>query len=321
MNCAQLIKEIRCGALDTDTAAQLFGAMLDDGLPELELGAILLALATKIEAASELVGFEMAVADRTHQLVSPAPELHPVVMPSLNGARRQRNLTPLVALALARHGVPVLVHGPLEGFGGVGIAAILRELGVAPCATLLHAQAALQEARIAFVPTGVLAPGLGRLLALRARLGVASSARAVAKLVDPFRGEGLRVIGVSHPDRLDRLRELLLVTRNTALLFSSPEGESYAGPHRRPRLEFFRAGESRALFEQARLDHEPAACLPREVEAHATAEYIRRVLDDAMPLPLPIANQVACCLYASGYADELAQAQAIVAAGTRCPSS
>jgi anthranilate phosphoribosyltransferase len=37
------------------------------------------------------------------------------------------------------------------------------------------------------------------------------------------------------------------------------------------------------------------------------------VLDGHSPLPQPLANQLACCLYASGYADDFNQAKAIVA--------
>jgi anthranilate phosphoribosyltransferase len=40
---------------------------------------------------------------------------------------------------------------------------------------------------------------------------------------------------------------------------------------------------------------------------------MRRVLNGELPLPLPLANQLACCLYASGYADDFNQAKAIVA--------
>ena len=53
--------------------------------------------------------------------------------------------------------------------------------------------------------------------------------------------------------------------------------------------------------------------LPEAADAVATARWIRRVLDKQVPLPKPIANQLASLLYASGYADDLNQAKAIVA--------
>ena len=48
-------------------------------------------------------------------------------------------------------------------------------------------------------------------------------------------------------------------------------------------------------------------------DAASTARWIRRVLDKELPLPKPIANQLACLLYASGYAEDFNQAKAIVA--------
>jgi hypothetical protein len=40
------------------------------------------------------------------------------------------------------------------------------------------------------------------------------------------------------------------------------------------------------------------------------------VLRGEMPLPLPIVNQVACCLYGTGYTVDMNQAKAIAAVET-----
>ena len=197
MNFAQYIKEIGRGSngshdLGSEEAQQLFGAMLDGGVPDLELGGILLAMRVKTESVPELLGFAQALAERVHRLQPPAGSgaIRPVVIASYNGARRQPNLTPLVALLLQRMGLPVLVHGTLEGQGRVASAYIFRELGILPCATLGQAQAAMNKDKLAFVPTAVLAPGLANLLSLRSRLGVRNSGHTVAKLMDPFAGGG-----------------------------------------------------------------------------------------------------------------------------------
>lgn len=324
MNCAHIIKEIGrglhgCRDLDPDQAALLFGAMLDGGVPEMELGAILIALRMKTESVSELIGFAQAVAARVHRLASrDGPTTRPIVLPSYNGARKQPNLVPLLALALQRLEVPVLVHGTLDGHGRVASAYIFRELGVLPSATLAQAQAALDRTKLAFVPTAVIAPGLANLLGLRGRLGVRNSAHTVAKLLDPFDGAGLRVIGVTHPDYLDKLRELMLATRESALLMRGTEGEPYANPRRRPRLELFSAGNVEVLFEQEHMATGSATSFTaHDLEARATAAYIRRVLDGELPMPLPIVNQIASCLYGCGYAPDLNQAKAIAAVETR----
>ncbi len=163
MNYAQYIREIGRGAhgsrdLPIADAEQLYAAMLDGGVPDLELGAIALALRMKTESVSELIGFYSAVSARLHRLEAPAGKPRPVVIPSYNGTRKQPNLMPLIALELERFGVPVLMHGTLDGGGRSASAYVLRELGVLPCATLGQAQQALDAGRVAFVPTAVLSP-------------------------------------------------------------------------------------------------------------------------------------------------------------------
>jgi anthranilate phosphoribosyltransferase len=328
MSFAHYIKEIGRGAngshdLGTEEAQQLFGAILDGGVPDLELGAILLSLRVKTESVPELLGFAQAASERVHHLQSPtgAGDVRPVVIASYNGARRQPNLTPLVALLLQRMGLPVLVHGTLEGQGRVASAYIFRELGILPCATLGQAQTALDTDKLAFVPTAVLAPGLANLLALRSRLGVRNSGHTVAKLIDPFSAGGgaraLKLVSVTHPEVLLKLHEFFIATGDTALLMRGTEGEPYANPRRRPKIEFFRDGAGQVLFEQEHTPADQLAQLEQNTEARATAEYIRKVMAGTAPLPLPIVNLLACCLYGTGYTSDFNQAKAIVAVETR----
>jgi anthranilate phosphoribosyltransferase len=220
---------------------------------------------------------------------------------------------PLLALMLKRTGVPVLVHGTLEGHGRVASALIFRELGIMPAGSLAQAQAGFDREGIAYVPLAALAPGLAQLLSLRSRLGVRSSAHTLAKLIDPFSGAGLRVIPVTHPYYLTRVREFLIASGQTALLMRSTEGEAYANPGKRPRIDFYRGGELQILFDEEHVPEEDRPAAPDTVEAKATASYIRSVLEGAEPVPRPIANQLACCLYASGHADDFNRAKALAA--------
>ena len=176
MSFAHYIKELGRGAqgardLARDEASVLYGAMLDQSVPELELGAIIVALRVKGEAVDEMQGFLDAVDSRTEKLRLPPGRARPVVLPTYNGARKEANLTPLLALLLQRFGVPVLVHGLLEGYGRVTSAQIFRELGVMPAGSATQAQAMLDEKGLAFVPLSALCPGVHNLLALRSRLG------------------------------------------------------------------------------------------------------------------------------------------------------
>ena len=114
-----------------------------------------------------------------------------------HGVRGQPHLLPLVVLTLQRLGVPVLVHGALDGAGGVAAAYVFRELSVLPSASLSQAQARLDEHKLAFVPTAVLMPGLSELLALKGRLGFGGFIQALARLLAPFDTETLQVVGTN----------------------------------------------------------------------------------------------------------------------------
>lgn len=318
MSYAQYIKEIGRGAegardLSRDDAQQIYAAMLDGGVPDLEMGAIILGLRVKGESLDEMLGFLDATDERTHRLDMPRGRVRPVVLPTYNGSRKEANLTPLLALLLQRFGVPVVVHGLLEGYGRVTTAHIFRELGVMPVASITQAQIALDEKGLAFLPLNALCPGIHNLLGLRSRMGVRNSAHSLVKLINPFHGEAVLVAPATHPEFLNLMRDVLQARGDRAVLLRGTEGEPFANPKRRPRLEFIRDGGVDILFEA---EHESLRALPNLPEANdaaSTAKWIRRILDKQVPLPKPLANQLACLLYASGYAEDFNQAKAIVA--------
>lgn len=304
-------------------ALELLSALLDGGVAELELGALLGAMAMKALAPSELAGFRRATQARANRLPN-LPDARPIVIPSYCGARSQANLMPLVALALARFGVPVLVHGPLGSQGGIASATIFRELGVLPCAALSDAQNALETSRIAFVPTVLLCPMLAQLISLRARLGVPTFAREVAPLIDPFDGEALMLVPAADATRRDILASVLAALGVRALLFHGCEGEAYPDPLQRPAMILFNAGEHVTLFDGHAAPAPPGATracwLPEHSDAKSTAGWIENALAGKQLMPQPIANLLACCLFGAGYAEDFNQAKAIVAVRTRCLS-
>jgi anthranilate phosphoribosyltransferase len=302
--------------LSEQDAYELLSAILDGGVSELELGAALALLRCRRIALPELLGFHGALIERCYRLSLPYAAARPVVLSSYGGARSQPNLLPLLALLLQHLGVPVLVHGALNGSGRVASAYIFRELGVMPCANLAQAQAQLEQHKIAFVPTAVLAPGLAELLSLRGRLGFDNIAATMVKLLDPFDQESLLVVSGDDNAQQELLRSFLQLRGSNALLLEGTEGESFANPQRRPELHYFRNGEPQLLFEAEAFPLKNFAFLPQAVDAASTALWIRRVLGGEAPLPLPLVNQIACCLYGAGYTQDMNQAKAIVAVET-----
>ncbi|MEI7612960.1 MAG: DNA-binding protein YbiB [Betaproteobacteria bacterium] len=323
MNFASLIREIGRGSqgardMTLEEAQQLYGAMLDGGVPELELGAIAIALRLKGESSDEMIGFLSAAYDRLYTLRRPHSRFRPVVIPTYNGARKGVNLIPLLAMLLQRFGIPVLIHGLIEGYGRVTTAQIFREFELMPATSLSQTQQLLDESGLAYVPLAIISPGLNDQLALRSRLGLRNSAHSLVKLLDPFKGEGLLLAAATHPEYLDTMREVLSALGAHAMLLRGTEGEPFANPKRRPRMEYLHDGAADILFEAEHESLKALPQLPETCDAKATADWMQRVLSGEFPLPPPIANQLACCLFASGYADDFNQAKAIVAVEAVC---
>ena len=308
MQLTALIKEIGRGAkgardLAEEDAAALFAAMLDGAVGELELGAILMAYRIKGESLTELRGFHRALQERVTPIALGPISRRPVVFASYNGARKQANLLPLLALLLESHGVPVLIHGVRHDASRITTAGILAALEVPASETAEHAARRIAASRVTFLPTEVMSPALYTLLATRDRLGVRSSAHTMAKLADPFGGNSLRVIGVTHPDYLGRLHAFLQATGADALLLRGTEGEPFANVRKQPAIVHFHAGVSGTLLDTHYFEDDPA--LPPQSSAEVTAAWTRRVANHEEPAPAAIINQLACCLFASGSAATL----------------
>lgn len=301
--------------LSEQEAELLFSAVFDGGMPELEMGALLALLERRPVSTGELRGAWSALASRVCQAPLPSLQWRPVVMPAYAASRACLHLAPLLALSLQRLGIPVLVHGALSGEGGVSAAYLLRELGVMPTASLMQAQQVLAAGRTAFVPTGALSPALAQLLALRVRIGGGALARLLARLADPFAGGALQLLPVTDAGEGQRVQELLLESAATALVFESAAADAAVDAERRPVMTLFREGRLQTLFEgeaHARCAHP----LPAAQDLKGTARWILGVLEGRIPMPAPIVNQIACCLYGSGYAQDLNQAKAIAAVET-----
>ncbi len=248
----------------------------------------------------------------------------PVVLACYGGMRHRPDPTLLLALLLRRYGVPVLIHGPGDVIAGAGDNAddasrtqarstpgtaalprsrmqeVLLELGIEPARGLADARRLFAQHRIACVPIAVLAPGLTALPGHRARLGGPSFADALVALIDPFHGDGYRVVGVMTPERASRMRTLLTATRARAMLLSARD-EPGAGPHDCVRIEIFVDGVGTVWGEKGAPETEPCdpddgTALASVGDATAAAAWIAQVLAGSKPVPAPVIAQLACCL-------------------------
>ncbi len=292
MSISQYIKEIGRGkdgarSLRREQATDLFGQVLDGAVTDLEIGGFCLAMRIKGETPDEMAGF----LDATHARLQRAPDngLTTVVLPSYNGARKLPVLTPLLALLLAREGAAVLVHGTATEDKRVTSEAVFAALGQS-AATVVPA---LSGGECTFVPTEALLPGLKRLLDVRRVVGLRNPAHSLVKLMNPCEGRALIVGSYTHPEYAVSMADTFALVGAHALLLRGTEGEPVADARRTPQMDAFRDGQRHLL--QAAQEGSLAALpdLPKDISAHATAAYIRDVLDGRLPVPAPIALQVA----------------------------
>jgi anthranilate phosphoribosyltransferase len=285
-----------------DDAQTLYGAMLAGRVSDLELGAILLAMRIKGESVDEIAGFLAAAEASFAPLAAPPGSHAPIVIPSYNGARKMANLTALLALLLAREGVPVLVHGVATDPGRVTTAQVFTALGLASAASNDDVALDFARGQPSFMTIDVLAPQMARLLSLRRILGVRSSTHTLVKIMQPFAGPALRLVSYTHPEYLEMLGQYFQNAapheRGDAFLMRGTEGETVANANKAQQIDWFHGAERTVLVQkQAVVQQLPL--LPAERDAATTAAWIHAVLRGEIAVPASIAEQVAQCLLVS----------------------
>ena len=306
MAISHYIKEIGRGArgakpLTREQAADLFGQLLDGHVSDLEIGAFCIAMRIKGETPEELAGFLDATHARLHKYPATAQPL--IVLPSYNGARKLPVLTPLLALLLAREGLPVLVHGTATEAARVLASAVLAALGV-PAATQI---APIADGTVAFAPTELLHAGLKRLLDVRRTIGLRNPAHSVVKLMQPSAGACVVIASYTHPEYAQAMAATFDLLQTTALLSRGLEGEVVSDPRRTAQVDGFVRGQRLALQAQQPGTLSEVEGLPKEIDIETTAAYTQRVLAGALPVPAAIALQVEQILRISKLAQEQTQ--------------
>ncbi|MCQ8896969.1 DNA-binding protein YbiB [Limnobacter humi] len=298
-SAAAFIKEIGRGkdgarSLPIEQAQALFAGILRGDVPELELGAVLIALRVKGETEQEITGFLQAIAqhpaacsERVSSTLSGLNEQAQrtgrpvVVIPSYNGARRKPNFTPLLAGLLAHQGYPVLVHGlGTESGARVTSAAVFQHLQwPMPCPPVYLSMAELN-------------PAVARLLELRNRLGVRNCTHTLVKLLVPASlTNSVLVTSYTHPEFWHLQRAVLQAMGQTALVLRAHEGEPVAAPYRVPRMDGVKAGATWCISEPEAVFTEQPDPHP-DIDAQATARLVERWLADPQAMPHGFARQV-----------------------------
>ena len=291
MGISPYIKEIGRGAqgaraLSREQATDLLCQLLDGQCSDFEIGAFCVAMRIKGETPEEMAGFLDALDLRLTKL--PRSDRPVVVLPSYNGARKLPVLTPLLALLLAREGLPVLVHGTQTESRRITASSVLETLGIPTMAGVQP----ITDGSVAHIDTGVLHPGLKRLLEVRQTVGLRNPGHSVVKLMQPGVGTQIVVSSYTHPEYFSMICDTFATLQMQAVLTRGLEGEVVSDPRRTPQIHGFVNGEHTELATQQPGTLSEVPGLPTEIDAATTADYTRRVLAGDAPVPESIARQV-----------------------------
>lgn len=300
LNLPALIREIGRGkngarSLSVEQAQTLYAAMLAHDVPELELGAIMIALRVKGESLAEIAGFMQAAQTSLLALTAPSNSAYrTVVIPSYNGARNKANLTPLLAQLLAREGVPVLVHGLMQDPGRVTTAEIMQAMSNTAAQNAQQVVEKMEQRQASFISIEHLSPAMHRLLRVRARLGLRNSTHTLVKLLQPMTSPSVRLTSYTHREYHVLLRDYFLSELGQqdgpVLLMRATEGETVANIARVQEMEYFAQGQS--LIMQETQATATASGLDIAIDAASSARWIEQVLQGEKAVPENIALQV-----------------------------
>jgi anthranilate phosphoribosyltransferase len=297
--------------LDEDEAARLWGAILDDAVDHLDVGAMVATLAVAGETRDEIAGLHRAARERL-AMWTPQVRRHAVAIPVYGLVPGETFFAALAAMLLRRFGMTVIVHGILDSPCGLSAASVLRELGVWPCRSFAEADERLASDDIAFVPVQLLSPAFASLLALRGRFGVSNTAHRVAQSLVPVTCSVTRLAFCIEPGEGARAPAFDAEGQGDCVALAWRDGTSPLNLSLRPRIERIAEGERELLF-GGDAQETRSAVLPPPGEAIGMARWIERVTSGAVPVPVPALSLVAACLYAVGEAPDLSRAKAIAA--------
>ena len=219
----------RSRALTREESRTAFGMVLRGEADPHQVGAFLMLLRFRGEDAEEITG--MVQAARAHAELGRAEMGVDLDWPSY-GAGRTRGAPwfLLSALALARYGVSVLMHGSNDFSAGIAVEDALAALGLRPDADMTSVGATLKANRFAYLPLRAMASDLDRLLDMRRLFGLRSPVNTVARLLNPADAP-FGVDGVFHPPYIDvHLRVAERMGRRRLLVLKGGGGEAERVP-------------------------------------------------------------------------------------------
>jgi len=203
------ITEGRATLVRADASA-LMQQILTGQLTDIEIAALLGALAARGETAAEIAGFVDAM--RTAATPLPLSDAERISLTDTCGtggdASGTFNISTAAALVAAAAGATVAKHGNRAVTSQCGSADVLEALGIPVALNAAEAAAALRQHRFAFLHAPTLHPAMKAVMPVRRALGIRTVFNVLGPLTNPA-GASAQVMGVYAPHLVPLVAEAM----------------------------------------------------------------------------------------------------------------
>ncbi len=209
--------------LEIEEAEQLLEAIFSQQLSEIQMAALLTALAAKGESTNEIVGFARGMRRYAVKLSHQEEGLVDTAGTGGDGAGTF-NISTTAAFVIAGAGVPVAKHGNRAISGRCGSADVLAQLGVRIDAPREVLENCLRECGITFLFAPSFHPAMRIVARVRKEMGIRTIFNLLGPLSNPANVKR-QIIGVYTPLLTETFAQVLqLLGSERVLVFASEEG-------------------------------------------------------------------------------------------------
>ncbi len=300
--------------LTEEEAADAFNAIMEGGIPEVQLAGFLVAMKARGETVDEIAGAVRAMRANMRTVAAPADAID--VVGTGGDAKGTYNISTATAFVLAGAGVPVAKHGNRAVSSKSGAADVLENLGVNLAATPQDVARALGEARVAFLFAPAYHPAMRHAAPVRQGLKLRTIFNLLGPLSNPA-GVKRQLVGVFAPQWVVPVAEVLqrlgadhvwVVHGSDGLDELSTTGENYVAELRDGKIREFTVTPGEVEVETTTL---PNLLSGTPLES---AEAMRRLLaGEAGPFRDIVLLNAAAALMVAGKAGTLGEGAAIAA--------
>lgn len=187
-------------SLDRAQSEELFGSMVNGGLTEPMMAAVLTALKIKGETSDEIAGAALALRRAARPFPRPAGQVADIVGTGGDGAH-SINISSTSVFVAAAAGVRVCKHGNRSVSSRSGSAEVLKELGINIEMTPEQAVRVLEQTNASFVFAPQYHPGVRHAMPVRQALKTRTLFNILGPLINPAHPD-VMLIGVYSRDLL-----------------------------------------------------------------------------------------------------------------------